>query len=317
MSHNRERTHDPAPPSPIRKLDDLLLPRTRSYDEKDFIRDPLAVPGCYDRQHFKKFEMMVEQSMAAYRHIFNTGQGVIMERGPFSDLIYARAALNAGWLSPSTLDYLRQVRTMWIGHLLRPNLLIWLDSPVSEVQKKMKESGNEWDVNSPVWKNTRYLQDIYEGMKNNYLKEAKSHSQVLVYDWTNPGDTEIVVEDIEDLNFDHYGLHDEQQSDWRWYNETEATALRLKYTSPKSYATIMNGRFSVTCFHAEHMYYTNEEKLNLTSVLPMLKGNGYEYGFNEVCGDSVLFKGLQPRNLFVRQHTNTQAKALYDHRYVE
>ncbi len=46
---------------------------------------------------------------------------------------------------------------------------------------------------------------------------------MLVYDWSEPGDTEIVVEDIEKLNFDYYGQFEEPQKDWRLYNEEYTT----------------------------------------------------------------------------------------------
>ena len=51
----------------------------------------------------------------------------------------------------------------------------------------------------------------------------------MVYDWSEPGETEVVVEDLEELNFDLYGVHDVQQSDWRLPNEFEASILRQKY----------------------------------------------------------------------------------------
>ena len=47
----------------------------------------------------------------------------------------------------------------------------------------------------------------------------RDHSQVLVYDWSVPGDMEVVVEDMEDVNLDEYGLYEEQQADWRLHNE--------------------------------------------------------------------------------------------------
>ena len=61
--------------------------------------------------------------------------------------------------------------------------------------------------------------DIYNELKKNFLKQQQRHSRVLVYDWTEPGDMEIVVEDIEALNFDFLEETDEQQKDWRMGNE--------------------------------------------------------------------------------------------------
>ena len=56
----------------------------------------------------------------------------------------------------------------------------------------------------------------------------RTHSRVLVYDWTEPGDMEIVVEDIEALEFDYLEQWDEQQKDWRF--ETEECKYEYKPT---------------------------------------------------------------------------------------
>lgn len=38
------------------------------------------------------------------------------------------------------------------------------------------------------------MDDIY---KNNFLKDISAHAELLVYDWSNGGEIELVVEDIE------------------------------------------------------------------------------------------------------------------------
>ena len=110
--------------------------------------------------------------------------------------------------------------------MLRPNLIVYLDASVDTAMKNIAAKGNEWDKNSPVWTNKQFLNDIYTAFKNDYLRKAKKVSQVLVYDWTEPGETEVVIEDIERLNFDYYGLYENQQSDWRLYNDEYATKYR-------------------------------------------------------------------------------------------
>lgn len=43
----------------------------------------------------------------------------------------------------------------------------------------------------------QYLNDVDSIYKQKYLKEANVASEILVYDWSNGGETEVVVEDIE------------------------------------------------------------------------------------------------------------------------
>ena len=49
-----------------------------------------------------------------------------------------------------------------------------------------------------------------------------------MYDWSEPGETDIVVEDIENLNMENIDYYDDQQSDWRFYNEELASNVRYE-----------------------------------------------------------------------------------------
>ena len=40
-----------------------------------------------------------------------------------------------------------------------------------------------------------------------------------MYVWSEGGDTEVVVEDIERLNMDFFDKYDKQQQDWRMQKE--------------------------------------------------------------------------------------------------
>merc|ERR1711974_465912 len=77
-----------------------------------------------------------------------------------------------------------------------------------------------WEKNSPVYENTGYLNHLYNDLfKKQYLQEASTHSYVLSYDWSEGGDTEVVVEDIERMNMDYHDKYDRQQLDWRMLTE--------------------------------------------------------------------------------------------------
>lgn len=40
------------------------------------------------------------------------------------------------------------------------------------------------------------MEDVY---KNDFLKDISTHADLLVYDWSNGGEIELVVEDIENI----------------------------------------------------------------------------------------------------------------------
>lgn len=54
----------------------------------------------------------------------------------------------------------------------------------------------DYEANSKVFTD-KYLNDIDTTYKQQYLKEISVSSELLVYDWSNGGETEVVVEDIE------------------------------------------------------------------------------------------------------------------------
>lgn len=65
---------------------------------------------------------------------------------------------------------------------------------VSVLQQRIKErkiAGESETMSDEYLKNVDYF------YKQQYLKEISASSELLVYDWSNGGETEIIVEDIE------------------------------------------------------------------------------------------------------------------------
>ena len=93
------------------------------------------------------------------------------------------------------------MRNLTMDAILRPNLIIYLDAPTDVVQSKIRarsKTTHPWEANSPVWENTEYLEELYQKMmKKQYLPVAAESSYVLQHDWSEGGDVEVVVEDIE------------------------------------------------------------------------------------------------------------------------
>ncbi len=52
---------------------------------------------------------------------------------------------------------------------------------------------------------------------------ARPHTEVLSYDWSEPGETDIVIEDIEKVNLDYFGQFEAPQQDWRLFNDEIAS----------------------------------------------------------------------------------------------
>ncbi len=178
MKHFPRVTMDMLYKSPYGEIDlrdykYLYLDRCAPYDEKDFARDPAAVPGCLDRMTYQLYVLKFRQYVLALRHLFNTGQGVVLESNPYSDYCHLEAGYNAGWIERESKRWIQDGYRSTLHYLLRPNLIVYLDAPVEVVQKKIADRGHEWDKDSPVWSNTEYLNDLYSLYKKDYLKQAQ------------------------------------------------------------------------------------------------------------------------------------------------
>lgn len=275
----------------LRELDTLFTyPRNVSYDEKKFAQDPLGQQGGLDRMQHALLVMRYGKYVDLLAHLFNTGQGVVTERSPYSDYVFTEACYKMGWIDRTTRAYFNKIRQQMLPELLRPNLIVYLDAPVDVVQAKIRERANTthpWEKNSPVFENTQYLTLLYEDlMKKQYIKEAAASSRVLMYDWSEGGDTEVLVEDIERLNMDYFDKYDKQQMDWRMFKEDNYTRCRLVYTDR---CEVMNN-IRVDYFDHKNILQPAEEILEFQFNAHKLPGSRYALGYNEEMGDSVVFK---------------------------
>lgn len=73
------------------------------------------------------------------------------------------------------------------------------------------------------------MEHIY---KQQYLKDIATHAELLIYDWTAGGETEVVVEDIERIDFENFDKDpmEKKMKDWRFPNENEWCEARIQYT---------------------------------------------------------------------------------------
>ena len=278
----------------FRKYDEFMLPINRTYDEKDFARNPVGpVEGCGDRFHYDIFKEKFRSHLYALKHIFNTGQGVVMEGCPASDYAYFDAAYNQGWIDRESRKAYKESCRMSLHRLMRPNLYIYLDAPVDVAMKNIQDRGNEWDKDSPVWTNKRYLTDIYTELKKNFLRDQQRHSRVLVYDWTVPGDIEIVVEDIEALNFDFLEETDEQQKDWRLHTEEGYSIARYQYCNLLQRILLCQNVSNQRILSCVNLWFDPEEVEHRENILNFIKSSRFQYGYNYAMGDkNIMFRNF-------------------------
>lgn len=110
------------------------------------------------------------------------------------------AMFNSNFITKGMRSVYNDLKHNSISELLKPQLVIYLDVPVETVKQRIKERNIDYEVNSKALTD-KFLQDIDTVYKQKFLKEISIASELLVYDWSSGGETEVVVEDIERIGW--------------------------------------------------------------------------------------------------------------------
>ncbi|XP_016337013.1 NADH dehydrogenase [ubiquinone] 1 alpha subcomplex subunit 10, mitochondrial-like isoform X2 [Sinocyclocheilus anshuiensis] len=159
-----------------------------------FYLEPKASDGNSYRLQCWMYLMRLLQYSDAVEHLLSTGQGVILERSPFSDIVFLEAMFKEGFIRKQCVDHYNEVKGVSICEFLPPHLVIYVDVPAEEVQKNLKS----YLQNVPL----SYLKRIETAYKKNFLPKISEEAEVLAYNATQAQDIERVVEDIEYLKFE-------------------------------------------------------------------------------------------------------------------
>ncbi|XP_026464141.1 NADH dehydrogenase [ubiquinone] 1 alpha subcomplex subunit 10, mitochondrial-like [Ctenocephalides felis] len=266
----------------LRQLDDKLPESCKSIDFDKFHKDPhnRNVATMQIVLYMKKYE----QYLAALAHLLNTGQGVILERTCYSDFVFLETMAKHGYVSPGARSAYFEIRGNTITELMQPHLVVYLDCPVKDVQEKMKARNDPAESTSKVYTD-KYLKDLETAYKQSFLKEISVHAELLVYDWSKCGEVEVVVEDIERIDFDKYTKEDKKLRDWVKPKEWDWNNARMLYTDR---ANLMP-YFNIPILDVPELIIPAEDVIVMDEVYGEAPGMKYEKGFNADMGDSGIW----------------------------
>ncbi|KAL7730376.1 hypothetical protein ACLKA6_016610 [Drosophila palustris] len=268
----------------MRKLDNELPPSCRSYDIKDFCKNPKHDQAALFQ--IRMYMLRYSQYIDALQHILSTGQGVVLERSPYSDFIFMEAMYRQGYVSRGARSVYNEIRQNTINELLKPHLVIYLDLPVSAVQQQIKARNLEYEVKSSAF-TEEYLRDIDTLYKQQYLKDISGHAELLIYDWSSGGEAEVVVEDIERIDFEQHEVdhHNKKMLDWRFHLEDDWCEARIKYCHEKP---DLMSYFNVPRFDVPELLRSADDGKVWRDVWFNAPGMKYRPGYNADVGDSGL-----------------------------
>lgn len=274
-----------------RSLNDKLPENLQNLDEKIFCCNPFHKNAAFFQ--FSMFELRMSMYIDALAHLMNSGQGVVMVRSVYSDMVFAEAMAKCGYITKAVLKNYHWMRDEMFPELLRPHLQIYLDVPVPLVQERIKQRGIDAEVNGKAL-TPAYLSAIEDAYKRKFLPEIENHAELLIYDWSDFGDLELAVEDIERIDFDKYTVYDKKMSDWRFPKEQAIADARMLYSNRKMDILKMS---NLPMFDSPELYYSGEEVEILEEVMSKVPSRQFAPGFNAAMGDQgILFNIRKPKS---------------------
>lgn len=116
----------------LRMFDDKVPEDTRTFDHVNFNLTPNhRLAGNFQ---IMMYSARYSQYIDALAHLFNTGQGVVLERSPYSDFVFLEAMVSQKYISRGVRSVYYELRGNTIEELLRPHLVIYLDMPANKVR---------------------------------------------------------------------------------------------------------------------------------------------------------------------------------------
>lgn len=269
----------------LRSHNPQLPKRLRFIDEKTFLTNPKHpnIAAFQITYYLLKLNAYLESLL----HLLSTGEGVVLNRCVYSDFVFMEAMYKSGYINRECRRCYKKVVESTIDTCKKPNLVIYLDIPVDVVKEKIQKRALPYEVNSEVL-TTKYLTDIETTYKEQYLPNISDHSYLLMYDWTNGGNIDDVVDDIEKIDFGFDVKNPDREKDWLFLNLADLEEKRLFYDHVNRPYILAESARSLNEF--PEMFFEGEDAERLNDLIDSSPGGEYAEGYNPSMGDKVLWK---------------------------
>lgn len=209
-----------------RALNPLLPERLRLCDWEMFHENPARHSVIH--MQFYLFKLRLVQYIKAMQHIFNTGQGVILNRSVFTERVFVEAMHNMGWLP---MGYLRgdnvrfydwKIRHNYIRNLSlypvpKPHLTLYMETSVDKCMENIKNSSNPLMANSNALV-PEFLENIEDAYENIILPKQEHNGHIYrvnAEERLTDGQIMDIIDDISELDFEH-DHHDTRFELWNF-----------------------------------------------------------------------------------------------------
>ncbi|CEF65265.1 NADH dehydrogenase [ubiquinone] 1 alpha subcomplex subunit 10, mitochondrial [Strongyloides ratti] len=266
-----------------------LFPKSfRIPDEQMFYKNPFSDLTAVMRERI--FHCKFDQYLNALAHILNTGQGVVLEHTPHSDFVFINALKAKNYIGIEFFKHYYYLRKCGIPELnFWPHLVVYLDKPVQKCLENIKKSGNDDKIATIDEVYLKTIQDSYKDC----LREYQKYSKILAYDWSNEGNTDIIVEDIERVDFDFHEWHSNEIFE-QWFEPVDEAqwAIWRMHVTEKTKARVK--AFSgISTHEVGELYINPRDAAHFINVMKreVLK-SPYGYGYIKERGDKIHYKNI-------------------------
>ncbi|XP_048368006.1 NADH dehydrogenase [ubiquinone] 1 alpha subcomplex subunit 10, mitochondrial [Sphaerodactylus townsendi] len=237
-----------------------------------FYNDPKNPNGNSYRLQYWLYSNRLLQYGDALEHLLATGQGVVLERSPYSDFVFLDAMFKQGYIHKRCVEHYEKTKHLSICEVLPPHLVIYIDVPVPEVMKRIEEKGEPYEKKV----SSAYLQSIEDSYKKSFLPEISETSEVLQYTASEAEEVDIVIEDIESLKFEKQPWVDQNDASLHHLRKlVENKTLLMRPTNIPSYIP----EITVGGHEFDKLYYQYKD----------LPGRKYAAGYNADVGDKWIW----------------------------
>ncbi|OWF55026.1 NADH dehydrogenase [ubiquinone] 1 alpha subcomplex subunit 10, mitochondrial-like [Mizuhopecten yessoensis] len=213
-----------------RELNDRVSDKLKVWDFEMLYSTENPRDACHFlRTQIELYIGKFERYREAVSHIWNTGQGVVMIRSVFSDLVFAKALRRAGVLTPKGYQHYTRIYYNTQVELISPHLFLYLDAPVEYCMEQIKKRGRPWEVNSTIL-TERFLQDVQNIYQADVLPQFKDLSEMKTFDMTSPLDYELIFEDLNETSLDGPKINEDNKFiEWEPPFNVDMSLIRYRY----------------------------------------------------------------------------------------
>jgi len=271
----------------MRQLDEQFTDGpNKSYDLEKFLSDTNPKNLKVGRPQMLLYQARFYNYVRALEHILNTGQGVVMERSVFSDMVFPEVFTQLGYMTRAGLSYYKNIlRKNTICDLWKPHLIIYLDAPVDALRENINKRAIPHEVNSPVLTDD-FLAKVDAAYKTKLFPTLREFTEIISYDVTNLPDWEIIVEDLEELNLVEVEDQPDKFKEWRQRREDDFNNYRMVVSMKDT----LHPLFLIEPpLDAPELMIQGEDLIEYETIIELNPEARYEAGFNPE-KNNVLFK---------------------------